>query len=125
LPGQVVHRRGQQRRGGLEPLVVAGLLGQVGEQVPEPGVAQAQPVVLGTGAQQYLGHGQAHQLRVGQLLGLAGPGVARRDHVVVDLHVQCGQEGFQVWRHNRPWMPSSRFMINPTRRVDLNQESLV
>jgi hypothetical protein len=45
--------------------------------------------------------------------------------VIVDLHVQCGQEGIQVWRHNRPWMPSSHFKIKPARRAGLNQESLV
>ena len=33
--------------------------------------------------------------------------------MVVDLHVQCGQEGIQVWRHNRPWMPSSPFQDQP------------
>jgi hypothetical protein len=30
---------------------------------------------------------------------------------------KCGQEGIQVWRHNRPWMPSSCFRVNPTRRT--------
>jgi len=121
----VVHGRRQQRRGGFEPLVIAGLFGQVGEQVPEPGVAQAQPVVLRPGAQQHLRYGQADQLGIGELLRLPTARLARWDHVVVDLHVQCGQEGVQVWRHNRPWMPSSSFMINPPRRGDPIQESLI
>jgi hypothetical protein len=45
--------------------------------------------------------------------------------VVVDLHVQCDQEGVQVWRHNRPWMPSFSFTINPPRRGSPNQESRI
>ena len=39
---------------------------------------------------------------------------AGRDHVVVDLRIPCGPEGIQVWHHNRPWVPSPRFKINPT-----------
>ena len=109
----------------FEPLVVAGLFRQVGGQVPEAGVAHPQPVMLRPRAQQHLGHGQAYQFGVGQPLRLPGPAPARGDHVVVDLDVQCGQEGVQVWRHNRPWVPSSHFMINPTRRADPNQESLI
>src|SRR5690348_505306 len=30
----------------------------------------------------------------------------RRNHMIVDQHVQCRQEGFQVCSHERPWMPS-------------------
>lgn len=36
----------QQRRSGLEALVVPGLVGQVAEQVPEPTVGEAHPAVL-------------------------------------------------------------------------------
>jgi hypothetical protein len=125
LAGQVIDHRGQQRRGGLEPLVVAGLMRQVGEQVPEPGVAHPQPVMLAAGARQHLGHGQARQLGVGQPFRLPGPGPSGRDHMVVDLHVQCGQEGVQVCCHERSWMPSSHVQINPTRRNSPNQESLI
>jgi hypothetical protein len=28
-----------------------------------------------------------------------------RDHMIVDLHIQCGQEGVQVVRHSRSWAP--------------------
>ena len=125
LAGQVIDRRGQQRRGGFQPLVVPRLMGQVGEQVPQPGVAHPQPVMLRPGAQQHLRHRQAHQLGVGQLLRLAGPAPARWDHMIVDLHIQCGQEGVQVCCHERSWMPSSHVVINPTRRAGLNQESLI
>jgi hypothetical protein len=76
-------------------------------------------------AQQHLRHRQAHQLGVAQPLGLTTPAPAGSDHVIVDLHVQCGQEGVQVWRHNRSWMPSSHVFINPPRRRGPNQESLI
>jgi hypothetical protein len=76
-------------------------------------------------AQQHLRHRQAHQFGIGQFLRLARPAPAGWDHVIVDLHIQCGQEGIQVWSHNRSWMPSSLFKIKPTRGVGPNQESLV
>jgi hypothetical protein len=102
----VIDRRGQQRRGGLEPLVIARLTRQVREQVPQPPVAQAQPVMLAAGAQQHLRDRQAHQLSIGQLFRLAPATADGRDHMIVDLHIQCGQEGVQVVRHSRSWAPS-------------------
>jgi hypothetical protein len=59
---------------------------------------------------------KAHQLCLRQPFRLARPQV-RTGHVVVDFHVQCDQEGIQVWRHSRSWMPSSHFKINPIRRT--------
>jgi hypothetical protein len=81
--------------------------------------------MLRPGAQQHLRHRQAHQLGIGQPLRPAGPPLAGRDHVVVDLHVQCGQEGIQVVRQSRSWMPSSHVQVNPVRHIDRNQESLI
>jgi hypothetical protein len=101
-------RRGQQRRRGLEPLVVAGLFRQVGEQVAQPAVAHPQPVMLAAGPQQHLRHRQADQLGIRQALELAPAAPGRQDHVIVDLHVQFDQEGVQVVRHSRSWAPSSR-----------------
>ena len=105
--------------------MVAGLMRQVGEQVPEPGVAQPQPVVLQPRAQQHLRHRQAHQLGIGQLLRPARATPARGDHMVVDQHIQCRQEGVEVCSHERPSMPSSLVLINPPRRAGLDKESLV
>jgi hypothetical protein len=45
--------------------------------------------------------------------------------MVVDQHVQCGQEGVEVCSHERLSMPSPLVMINPTRRHGVNKESLV
>lgn len=62
----------------------------------DPGVAD--PVRLGPGAEQDLGHGQADQFGIGQQRRPAQPSwCADR---VIDLHVQCGQEGVEVLRHN-------------------------
>ncbi len=104
-PGQMVDGLGQQRRGGLESFVVAGLLGQVAEQVTEPAVREADPAVLAVESEQHLSHGQADQLGVGQA-GPATPAVAGRCHVIVDLDIQCGQEGVQVSCHRGSWTPS-------------------
>jgi hypothetical protein len=62
-PGARHHRRPDRdlrhrRRGGLSRLW-KGAGGPVGEQVPGPGVAQPQPVVLRLRAQQHLRHRQA------------------------------------------------------------------
>jgi hypothetical protein len=86
--------------------VVPGLVGQVAEQVPEPTVGQAHPAVLTVEPEQHLCHGQAHQLGVGQHRA-ATPSAAGRRHMIVDLHIQCGQESLQVSRHRKSWTPSS------------------
>ena len=80
---------------------------------------------LRLGAQQHLRHRQAHKFRIGQLLGPARLARAGGDHVIVDQHLQCRQEGFQVCSHERPWMPSSHFTINPTSRTDPSWEPLI
>ncbi len=91
--------------GGLaQPLVVAGLLGQVGEQVPQVSAGVPQPPRLGGEAEQRLHHRQRHQLRVAE--PRHGPrsrpprGTLRRIlQQVVGLHVKCGREGVQLCLH--------------------------
>ena len=53
-PGQVGDRRGEQRCGRFEPLVIAGLVGQVAEQVTEPALGQSHPPVLVVHPEQHL-----------------------------------------------------------------------
>jgi hypothetical protein len=65
--------------------------------MPEPVTDKAQPVALGAGAEQDLGHGQADQL------GVAEPGRAAwsqaRAEQVVDGDVQCGDEVVETGVH--------------------------
>jgi hypothetical protein len=50
--------------GGAQALVVAGLAGQIREQVPQPVTSKAQPVAFRAGTEQDLGHGQTDQLGI-------------------------------------------------------------
>jgi hypothetical protein len=62
----VIDHRGQQRRGGLESLVVAGLVRQVGKQVAQPGAGEPELAAFAGEAEQHLGDGQAGELGIGQ-----------------------------------------------------------
>jgi hypothetical protein len=50
--------------GGAQALVVAGLAGQVREQVPKPVASESEPVAFGVGAEQDLGDRQTDQLGI-------------------------------------------------------------
>jgi hypothetical protein len=88
--------------GGTQALVVAGLAGQVGRQVPEPVTSKSQPVAFGAGAEQDLGHGQADQLGIRQLGWVAGSKAWTEQVVNGDL--QCGNEVVEVGAHAAPWV---------------------
>jgi len=120
LPGQLIDRRGQRRRGGLEPFAVARLLRQVWEQVPQPPVADPPPVMLAARAQQHPRHRRANQLRVGQVPWPPATGPVDADHMIVDLDIQC----IRVRNHNRSWMPCSPSR-QQGRRTSRNQEILI
>jgi len=82
-------------------------------------------MVLRPGAQQDLRRrSQACQFRAGQPRP-ARPALAGGNHMIVDQHVQCRQEGFKICSHERPWMPFSHVLINPTRRTRPDSESLI
>jgi predicted kinase len=117
----VVDRRGEQRGRRYQALVVAGLPGQVAEQVPETAVGEPDPPVLAVDAEQHLRDGQGQQLRVAES-GPSPPSAASRHNVIVDLHIKCGQEGVQVVRHSRSWPPSSHF---PVDRHAVSKESII
>src|SRR5918995_4368802 len=65
--GQVADGQAEVVAGGPQALVVAGLAGQVREQVAQAGVGKAQPVAFGAGAEQDLGDGQTDQFGVAEL----------------------------------------------------------
>jgi hypothetical protein len=53
--------------------------------MPDPAAFTVEP-------QQHLGHGQTDQFTVSQLRSTATTGT-RWDHMIVDEHVECSQEG--------------------------------
>lgn len=83
--------------GGAQALVVAGLAGQVGEQVPEPGGSESEPVAFGVGAEQNLRDRQTDQLGIRQL-GRSSWSQAWAEQVV-DADVQCDDEVVETGVH--------------------------
>jgi hypothetical protein len=102
---------GQQADDGLElalglaqPLVVARLVGDIGEPGSQvhPGVTQ-EPGLRGE-AQKSLEHGQRDQFGIGEFghqsdLGTPWAQLGTDPKFVVDLHVQCGDKGVQFGVH--------------------------
>ena len=87
--------------GGPEALVVAGLVGHVGEQVPKVRLGEAEEPGFGAEAQQGLDDRQRDELGVGELRGdpddrsvsgQLGMGL----QLVVDMHVECRAKGVQI-----------------------------
>jgi hypothetical protein len=95
--GQVAQSLAQLGGETAQALVGAGLLGQVGEQVPQAAPGGSQPAVLGGAAEQDLGDGEGGQLGVGE------PGWAARagalGQQVVDGDVQCDDEVVETGAH--------------------------
>jgi hypothetical protein len=58
----------------------------------------ADPATFAVIALQHLGHRQGDQFAVGQQ-GRPATTDASRNHMIVDQHVQCGQEGVQFFAH--------------------------
>src|SRR5450631_1519139 len=104
IGGQKTDAVPDQRSGTAQPLVIAGLLGQVREQVPQVSVGVPQPAGLGGEPQQGLHDGKGDQLSITQLRVNPHVRAARRElrrflQQVICLHVQCSREGIQVGRH--------------------------
>ncbi len=79
------------------PLVVARLLGKVGEQMAEPAHREAQEVPLARDVEQDLRDRQADQLGVGDLWASPRTRPARQDFI--SQHVKCDQEGVEIGGH--------------------------
>ena len=94
---QVSQREHHQVSGSAQALVVAGLAGQIREQVAQPVMGEPQPVALGAGAQQHLGNGQADQLSVAELWRAAW--AEPWTNQLVDGDVQCGDEVVETGVH--------------------------
>jgi hypothetical protein len=84
-------------RQSAQALVVAGLLGQVGEQLPEPVGGPGEEPAVGRAVEQDLGDRQADELRVGDLRRPSGT-VARLQEIV-GQHIKADQERVEADGH--------------------------
>ena len=98
--GERDDRLAQQRMRGLQAPVVAGLREHVREHAQQfgGGMDMTDPAALVGVAQQDLRNRETDQFTVGEIGSVSAAG-AWRDDVVIDQHVECGQEGVQVFRH--------------------------
>jgi hypothetical protein len=83
--------------GGAQALVVAGLAGQIREQVPEAVGSQSEPAAVRVGAEQDLSDGQTDQLGIRQL-GRSSWSQPRAEQVI-DGEVQCDDEVVETGAH--------------------------
>jgi hypothetical protein len=89
----VADLRGQRS----QPLVVAGLLGDVREQMPEPLARQAQEPPLGMAMQQDLGDRQRDEFRVADPWASARTRPGRQE--IVHQHVKSDEQVVEVGAH--------------------------
>ena len=80
-----------------QPLVVAGLLGDVGEQMGKAPVGQAQKPPLRMALQEDLGDRQRDELGVGDLRATACTAACRQE--IVRQHVKSGEQAVEVGVH--------------------------
>ena len=104
VAGQYADQPAGRCREFAQPLVVARLLGQVGEQVPQMLAGGPQPAGLGGEPGQGLQHRERDQLGVGEFRGQPGlwpprPVVREGFEQVVGPGVQCGGKGVQIGVH--------------------------
>src|SRR5581483_2984332 len=79
------------------PLVVAGLLGDVGKQVTEPAAGEAQETALGRAVEEDLRDSQTDDL------GVCDPRLAPRPaplgQEIISEHIKCDEKSVEVGRH--------------------------
>lgn len=117
--GEERDHRGDQPVGGADPLGVAGLLRQRREHLLQVGVRKPDPAPFGRVAEQLLRDHQTQQLDIIQ------PGLApwlmqagepqRGQDPVVEVDIECGQEGVEVLIHTRRLAPSANYPRTNTR----------
>jgi|GEM_PF-5024169 len=82
------------------------------EHAEQMGVGVADPFPFRRDAKQVLGDDQAEQLNVIEnwlTTGVVSPGKAERGHdPIVEMNVQCGQEGVQICLHTKGLTASTR-----------------
>src|SRR5579859_4107572 len=96
-PDQVLDDQADRGRERPEPLVVARLQRDVGEQMPEQAAGQAQEPALGMALQQDLRDRQRDELRVADPWAPACTCPGRQE--IVHQHVKCGEQVVEVGVH--------------------------
>jgi hypothetical protein len=94
---QVSHDAVEDKSLGSNPFVVAGRMRQIGEQMPQPTICEAEPAMLRGTAEQDLGHGETDQFGIREMR-LAPPALSRSQKVI-DGDVECCDEGVDVCFH--------------------------
>src|SRR5680860_1162156 len=80
-----------------QPLVVAGLLGQIGEQMPEPIARQREELAVVRQPKQDLRDGERDQLSVVDSWWPARPFTSGQE--VIHQHINCREKGVEVGAH--------------------------
>jgi hypothetical protein len=80
-----------------QALVVAGLLRDVGEQVPEPPAGEAQEAPLGRAVEEDLSDGERDELGVGDPRPATRTGAPGKE--IVHRHIKCGEQGVEFGAH--------------------------
>lgn len=99
---------------GAPAFLLGLLLGQVGKQMADLLAGGTDPLTLRIVSEHHLGHSDGHQF------GVREPGWSTHSgltlQLVVDLHVECGQEGVQVCLHKLTNGHPPPISIKPPRR---------
>jgi hypothetical protein len=94
---QIVDAAPDLRRERAQPTVVARLVDQLREQVAQPPPRQRQELTIVGHAQQDLRDRERDQLAIGQLRRTSGATTGLQE--VVDLHIECDDEGVEGGEH--------------------------
>ena len=86
-----------RRRQGAQALVVAGLLWQVREQVPQPPPGERQELPVVWNGQEHLRDGQRDELGVGD--PRRTPRTCALGQEIVHAHVKCREQSVEVGEH--------------------------
>ena len=95
--GQVGDDPGNRRSQRAQALVVAALLRQVGEQVPQPPMCERQKLAVVGDRQEHLRHGQGDELGVGDPRRTPRPVALGQE--IVHAHIKCREQSVEVGEH--------------------------
>ncbi len=119
-----------RRRERPQALVIARLLGQVGEEVAQAPASEGKELAVVGDRQEHLRDGQCNELGVSDLRRPARPSPHGQE--IIDPHVKCGDEGVKVGEHEASLVdvalatPSfGALVMSPRRATRSNSESTI